>query len=52
MATYQEYNLGSVAFPQLGCGYGGLAWEDEVQPLMESYLQDITIPVYIHIFKK
>lgn len=39
-----------VAFPQLGCGLGGLDWA-EVQPLMDQYLTGLQIPVYIHVHK-
>ena len=45
--SYWEENLGAVSFPKLGCGLGGLDWND-VKPVMEKYLQDLSIPVYIH----
>lgn len=43
----REYDIKSIAIPPLGCGNGGLDWE-EVKPLMEKYLSqlddvDITI---------
>jgi hypothetical protein len=41
-----------VAFPQLGTGLGGLNWESQVKPLMEQYLTDLPIPVYIHLYAK
>jgi O-acetyl-ADP-ribose deacetylase (regulator of RNase III) len=47
---YQDYGISSVSFPQLGCGNGELDWQEQVQPLMERYLRDIPIPVYIHIY--
>jgi hypothetical protein len=37
----------SVSFPPLGCGNGNLDWK-EVKPLMEEYLSNLSIPVYIH----
>lgn len=46
--TYSQHGITSVAFPQLGTGNGGLAWES-VQPLMERYLKQVRIPVYIHV---
>jgi O-acetyl-ADP-ribose deacetylase (regulator of RNase III) len=49
---YGEYGISSVSFPQLGCGHGGLDWESQVQPLMERYLHDLPIPVYIHLYSK
>jgi O-acetyl-ADP-ribose deacetylase (regulator of RNase III) len=52
VSVYQDYGISSVAFPQLGCGHGELNWENEVQPLMEHYLQKLPIPVYIHIYTK
>jgi O-acetyl-ADP-ribose deacetylase (regulator of RNase III) len=36
-----------ISFPRLGCGNGGLDWND-VRPLMERYLSKVEIPVYIH----
>ncbi|NOK63726.1 MAG: hypothetical protein GFH27_549379n69 [Chloroflexi bacterium AL-W] len=52
VATYQNYGITSVSFPQLGCGNGELDWETQVQPLMESYLHTLPIPVYIHLYSK
>jgi len=43
------YGLTSVAFPQLGCGNGGLDWEREVRPLMERWLLPLPIVSYIHV---
>lgn len=47
--TFEEKNIKSVSFPQLGIGNGGLDWK-QVQPLMEQYLKDLPIPVYIHLY--
>ena len=49
VASYAEHGLTSVAFPQLGCGNGGLDWETQVQPLMERYLASLPIDIYIHV---
>jgi O-acetyl-ADP-ribose deacetylase (regulator of RNase III) len=49
---YHKYGISSVSFPQLGCGNGELDWERQVQPLMEQYLKDLPIPVYIHLYPK
>lgn len=38
----------SIAFPKLGCGNGGLEWS-VVKPIMEKYLSDLPISVYIYI---
>lgn len=46
--TYADKNITSIAFPKLGCGNGGLDWED-VKPLMEKYLKPLPIDVYIYI---
>ncbi|MGA9517790.1 MAG: macro domain-containing protein [Trichococcus sp.] len=48
--TYEEKGVTSVSFPQLGCGNGGLDWEKEVRPLMEKYLKDLPIDVFVHIY--
>ncbi|MHB9783268.1 macro domain-containing protein [Stenotrophomonas maltophilia] len=45
--TFEERGITEVAFPRLGCGNGGLVWEN-VRPLMEHYLRPLPIPVYIH----
>ncbi len=50
VARYMDYGIASVSFPQLGCGHGELNWERQVQPIMERYLRDLPIPVYIHIY--
>lgn len=46
--TYKSLGIKSIAFPMLGCGLGGLKWED-VKPLMEEYLNDLDIPVEIYV---
>jgi O-acetyl-ADP-ribose deacetylase (regulator of RNase III) len=47
--TYAEHGITSIAFPQLGCGNGGLDWEEQVRPLMERYLSQLLLEVYIYI---
>ncbi|MCI6744776.1 macro domain-containing protein [Stecheria intestinalis] len=46
--TYAEKGITSVAFPRLGCGNGELNWSD-VQPVMEKFLQDLPIDVYVYL---
>lgn len=48
--SYAKYGFESVAFPQLGCGNGELDWETEVRSIMEGYLADFPIRVFIHIY--
>ena len=45
---YADYNITSIAFPKLGCGNGGLDW-DEVRPIMEKYLCPLPIDTYIYL---
>ena len=45
--TYESKNITSIAFPKLGCGNGELDWAD-VKPLMEKYLKDLPIDVYVY----
>ncbi|MBR0093184.1 MAG: hypothetical protein IJP92_15970, partial [Lachnospiraceae bacterium] len=42
-------NISSVAFPCLGCGNGGLKWEEEIKPIMEKYLSPLPMRVYIYV---
>jgi O-acetyl-ADP-ribose deacetylase (regulator of RNase III) len=44
---YAMLGIRSVAFPALGCGCGSLGWE-EVRTLLEEYLGDLSIPVFVH----
>ena len=46
-ANYEKYRISSVAFPPLGCGNGGLAWE-VVGPVMYQKLRDLPIEVEIY----
>lgn len=48
--TYREQGITSISFPQLGVGNGGLNWESQVQPLMERYLSDLPIKIYVHLY--
>jgi O-acetyl-ADP-ribose deacetylase (regulator of RNase III) len=48
--VHGEYGISSVSFPQLGCGNGELDWEQQVKPVMEHYLKNLPIPVYIHLY--
>lgn len=48
--NYAQCGITSIAFPKLGCGNGELNWE-EVRPLMERYLKDLPIDVYIYLDK-
>jgi len=40
-------NISSLALPKLATGVGGMQWSD-VQPLLNNYLGDLSIPVYIY----
>ncbi|WP_457952420.1 macro domain-containing protein [Lactiplantibacillus pentosus] len=46
----RKKGIESISFPQLGAGNGGLDWEREVKPLMEKYLGELPITVYIHCY--
>lgn len=45
--TYQQQEITSIAFPELGCGNGGLDWKT-VKPIMEHYLNNLPIDIYIY----
>jgi O-acetyl-ADP-ribose deacetylase (regulator of RNase III) len=46
-SAYEAQGIKEISFPRLGCGNGGLDWED-VRPLMEHYLNPLPIPIFIH----
>lgn len=48
--SWDAMHIDSVAFPKLGCGNGGLKWED-VKPLMEKHLKPLPIKVYVYVDK-
>jgi O-acetyl-ADP-ribose deacetylase (regulator of RNase III) len=48
---YERLGIREISFPRLGCGNGGLSW-DNVRPLMEHYLAQLPIEIYIHDFTK
>ncbi|HOQ10226.1 MAG TPA: macro domain-containing protein [Syntrophomonadaceae bacterium] len=50
-ASYVDLGITSIAFPMLGCGNGELKWE-EVRPLMEKYLNNLPIDVYVYLYDK
>jgi len=45
--NWKKLGLESVAFPPLGCGNGGLEWQD-VGPLMYSKLSDLPIEIEVY----
>ena len=46
---FRDARITSISFPQLGCGNGELDWETESKPLMEKYLNNLPIEVFIHV---
>lgn len=44
----EEQGITSVALPRLATGVGGLEWAD-VEPLIESHLGDLRIPVIVYV---
>lgn len=50
--TYADKGITSISFPMLGCGNGELDWDSQVRPLMEYYLRNLPIDVFIHLYKK
>ena len=46
--TYEMHGIKHIAFPALGCGCGGLSWND-VRPLMVKYLANLPIKVEVYI---
>ena len=48
-ARCSEVGLTSIAFPELGCGNGELDFEAQVKPLMEHYLESLSVPTFIYL---
>lgn len=46
--TYTDLGIHSVAFPPIGCGNGQLDFKTQVQPLMEQFLRNLPIDVFIY----
>ena len=47
--TYAENAITFISFPMLGCGNGELSWAKGVRPLMEKYLKNLPIEIFIHV---
>ena len=45
---YARLGIHSIAFPPLGCGNGQLDFGTQVQPVMERYLRNLPIEVFIY----
>lgn len=45
--SYESMGIDLIAFPKLGCGCGGLVW-DEVKQLMAKYLAPLPIEVLVY----
>lgn len=52
ISTYAEKGISSIAFPALGCGNGELDWETQVRPLMEHYLKNLPIDIFIYLYSQ
>ncbi len=46
--AYNDLSIHSIAFPALGCGNGELDFDTQVRPLMEQYLKDLPIDIFIY----
>lgn len=45
--NYEQLEIESISFPPLGCGNGGLLWED-VGPLIYKYLHNLPIDIIVY----
>lgn len=50
--SYDAKGIVSISFPMLGCGNGELDWKQDVQPLMERYLQPLPIEIFVHLYRQ
>ena len=51
LEIYTDAGITSISFPQLGCGNGNLPWR-HIRPVMEKYLKNLPIPVYVHLAQR
>ena len=47
-SNYPLWGIHGLALPPLGCGNGGLSFEDQVWPLMQKYLEPLSLPVEVY----
>ncbi|WP_336086138.1 macro domain-containing protein [Nocardia sp. SSK8] len=47
--TVERYGIQSIAIPALGCGHGGLTWE-EMGPLIRTTLEPLAATVEIRLY--
>ena len=47
--SFSRIGAASYAFPMLGCGNGGLDFEEQVRPLIERYLGNLPVSTRIHV---
>ena len=45
---FMGYNGVTAHLPKIGCGLGGLSWEDEVLPIIEMYASTYDVPTTIY----
>ncbi len=46
--SYVNLGIHSIAFPALGCGNGQLDFKTQVQPLMQKYLSNLPIEIFVY----
>ncbi len=49
--NYKEWGLNSISMPKIGCGLGGLAWED-VKVLIENHFSYEPVEIHVYISDK
>ena len=49
--TYEAKGINHISFPKLGCGNGGLNWDEVVRPIMEKHLNPLPIEIWVHDFQ-
>lgn len=50
VSEHEKRGITEISFPRLGCGNGGLDWDD-VRPLMEKHLSPLRITIYVHDYE-
>ena len=50
VSIYLDAGIYDLAMPLLGCGHGELDWPTQVRPIVEKYMKNLPINVFVHFY--